>query len=234
MITRHAHDPERRAEAYVSGDLRPRERRRFEEHLVDCEECWREVRLGREGRRLAEAARELAPPGLRDDVRGAILLEPIDQPRRVSVAARVAVAGLAVTAALVAAVALSSGPAEPTPIVAAASAFRNGLAPSGPASRPAPDFGSEGYALSQSGRFDLGGLQVDSFSYRGTAGDNVLLLMSDSPFPTASDATLRAGPYHGWVASLDHLTLVCGDRPMSYLLVGSDAGALLRLEGALS
>ncbi len=74
------HDPERNAAEYVSGELRRHARRWFEAHLLLCEDCWREVLVGREGRRLAESAREMAPTALRDDVRAAVLLS--DRPRR--------------------------------------------------------------------------------------------------------------------------------------------------------
>jgi hypothetical protein len=34
--------------------------------MVDCEDCWREVDLGRKGRSVAESGRELAPQALRE------------------------------------------------------------------------------------------------------------------------------------------------------------------------
>jgi anti-sigma factor RsiW len=68
------HDPERNAAEYVSGELAGRARRWFERHILDCDDCWREVLLGRFGRRVAEDIRELAPAGLRDRVRAAVLL----------------------------------------------------------------------------------------------------------------------------------------------------------------
>ncbi|MBI2237427.1 MAG: zf-HC2 domain-containing protein [Actinobacteria bacterium] len=69
---RRIHDPERNAAEYVSGELRPWVRRRLERHLRDCEDCGHEVALGRAGRRLAEAARELAPGELPDHIRVAL------------------------------------------------------------------------------------------------------------------------------------------------------------------
>lgn len=66
------HDPERNAAEYVSGELSRRATRWFEAHLLHCEDCWREVLLGRLGRRVAEEAREQAPAGLRDHVRAAV------------------------------------------------------------------------------------------------------------------------------------------------------------------
>jgi hypothetical protein len=43
-------------------------------HLLGCEDCWREVLLGRFGRRVAEDAREPVPVGLRDRIRASVLL----------------------------------------------------------------------------------------------------------------------------------------------------------------
>ena len=71
-IRRRPHDPERNAAEYVSGELSMRARRWFEAHLLHCEDCWREVLLGRLGRRVAEEAREQTPAGLRDRVRAAV------------------------------------------------------------------------------------------------------------------------------------------------------------------
>lgn len=77
------HDPERNAAAYVSGELPGRIRRWFEAHLLDCEDCWREVLFGRIGRRLGGDVREVAPASLRDRVRTVIEVEArADRPAR--------------------------------------------------------------------------------------------------------------------------------------------------------
>lgn len=73
-IRRRPHDPERNAAEYVTGELSRRATRWFESHLLHCEDCWREVLLGRVGRRVAEEAREQASGGLRDRVRAAVQL----------------------------------------------------------------------------------------------------------------------------------------------------------------
>jgi hypothetical protein len=73
-VMKHRHDPERNAAAYVSGELSRRARRWLERHILVCDDCWREVLLGRFGRRAAEDAREAVPVGLRDRVRSAVLL----------------------------------------------------------------------------------------------------------------------------------------------------------------
>lgn len=83
---RREHDPEINASLYVAGEIPRRVRRWFEQHLLECDDCWREVWLARRGRLVAEHARELAPASLRDAVRGAIQLSAADldntRPRR--------------------------------------------------------------------------------------------------------------------------------------------------------
>src|SRR6266568_4265276 len=66
-----SHDPGQLAAAYLTT-MRPRARRRFEAHLLACEPCWQEICLARRSRQLAETTRDLAPPGLRDDIRAAV------------------------------------------------------------------------------------------------------------------------------------------------------------------
>jgi hypothetical protein len=67
------HDPEHRAAEYLCGETPGWIHRRLEAHLVDCEDCWTEVWLAREGRRMAEAGGEIAPRDLRDRVRAAVM-----------------------------------------------------------------------------------------------------------------------------------------------------------------
>ena len=55
------HEPARHATLYVSGELPHRLRAWFEAHLLDCDDCWREVVVARLGRRLVQLAREPAP-----------------------------------------------------------------------------------------------------------------------------------------------------------------------------
>lgn len=70
------HRPELNAALYLAGELGRRARRWFERHLLECEDCWREVALARLGRRAAEELREMAPAGLRDDVRAVVSASP--------------------------------------------------------------------------------------------------------------------------------------------------------------
>ena len=69
---RQDHDPEVSASLYLTGELPRRALRWFEHHLLECEDCWREVWLARRGRFLFEHARYQAPATLRDSIRANI------------------------------------------------------------------------------------------------------------------------------------------------------------------
>jgi hypothetical protein len=233
---RRPHDPERAAAAYVTGEQRARARRRFEEHLVSCEDCWHEVQLGREGRRVAESVRELAPADLREDVRAAVALMggAMPRPRRARIAWRIGVALSAFLLATVAALSIRVlRPHEPSPIAAATAAYRTGLRVHDVTSTPGPDLSAEGWSLAASGRSELGGMVVDAFMYRSENGGHVLLFLSGQPFPVADGAVQRTSGPHGWTASVDGISLACGDDSESYLLVGADPHTLARVESGL-
>lgn len=83
MIGEMPHDPEINASLYVSGEFTRRMRHWFEAHLLECDDCWREVWLARLGRGVAEHAREAAPAPLREKVRAVVHLsvrEAVDHP----------------------------------------------------------------------------------------------------------------------------------------------------------
>src|SRR5260370_8493251 len=58
--------------AFLAGDLDPGAARRWDEHLLECERCWRAVREDRVGRQAAQLLRHPAPPGLADRVAFAV------------------------------------------------------------------------------------------------------------------------------------------------------------------
>src|SRR5215470_3129620 len=58
--------------AFLAGELDPAEARRWDEHLLECEACWRAVREDRAGRQAAQVLRQPAPPGLADRVAFAV------------------------------------------------------------------------------------------------------------------------------------------------------------------
>jgi anti-sigma factor RsiW len=230
------HDPERDAARYIAGEGRSRWRERFESHLVSCEACWTEVQMGRRGRMLAERARELTPPELRDQVRAAV--EMSDRPRSWSrrlpprvvataLGAMVVVGGLAVVATL------QDGSKQPEAIAAAVASYRSHHpSTSGPPAHHPPDMSSAGLGLDGGGRVVLDGLVSDVFTYH--AGDRlVYLFLASGPFPEAAGARERSGAVHGWEATSDGVALVCSDSPVSYLLMSDDPVLLSKAEAAL-
>src|SRR5215831_20590858 len=58
--------------AFLAGELDPAEARRWDEHLLECDRCWRAVREDRAGRQAAQVLRQPAPPGLADRVAFAV------------------------------------------------------------------------------------------------------------------------------------------------------------------
>ena len=58
--------------AFLAGELGPAEAQRWDEHLLECERCWRAVREDRAGRQAAQVLRQPAPPGLADRVAFAV------------------------------------------------------------------------------------------------------------------------------------------------------------------
>src|SRR5215831_8695448 len=60
--------------AFLAGKLDRAQARRWDEHLLECERCWRAVREDRVGRQAAELLRQPAPAGLADRVRFAVEL----------------------------------------------------------------------------------------------------------------------------------------------------------------
>jgi anti-sigma factor RsiW len=57
---------------FLAGELDPAEARRWDEHLLACERCWRAVREDRAGRQAAQVLRQPAPLGLADRVTFAV------------------------------------------------------------------------------------------------------------------------------------------------------------------
>ena len=58
--------------AFLAGALDPTAARRWDEHLLECEQCWRAVREDRAGRQAAGLLRQSAPLGLADRVAFAV------------------------------------------------------------------------------------------------------------------------------------------------------------------
>jgi hypothetical protein len=70
--------PEERLVAFLAGELSAEDEREFDQHLLECESCWREVQADQMGRFAIERLREPAPNGLRDRISLAVSLEESD------------------------------------------------------------------------------------------------------------------------------------------------------------
>ncbi len=229
-----SHDPERDAAAFVSGVMSPRRARRFEAHLVDCEDCWHEVSQGRLGRTLAESSRELAPVRVRENVRASIAAAA---PPRRGRARRSLVAGLVAASMLVAAglFAITSLVPErqPAAIAAAVSDFSSvRMAVAEPPRSGAPDLSGTSFELYHTGAGNLAGLEVDGFMYKDADGRRLLIYRSAVPFPVAGGATLTSadGP---WRAAVDGIQLLCTQEPHALLALAEDEAALEELAAVL-
>ncbi len=60
--------------AFLAGELSDEDERRFDGHLLHCEDCWRAVQADRTARFALEKLREPAPAGLQDRMALAVSL----------------------------------------------------------------------------------------------------------------------------------------------------------------
>ena len=218
------HDPQRAAGAYLGGELGRRQRERFEAHLLACEACWGEVQAARQGRALAESAREVAPQHLRERVRATIEATPAG--RRRHVGGWAALAAVIMVAAVAVLLVARQQPAQPAPIAAAVASYQaDSTGWSGPADPPRRRQLGE-LRWRGSGRDTLGGLPVVAHRYQDSAGHRIVLLQADQSFPTAVGAH-HAAASHTWVTEVDGVVLFCADRPAPLLLVGQDRALVL-------
>jgi Putative zinc-finger len=228
-----SHEPEVAATVYLAGSLDAAERERFEEHLLACEECWREVQLAYRGRALSESLREAAPQPLRERVRAAVAVASRSdrRRRRRPLAAATAATVLAVVAAGVLA---TLRPADQPQVIAAAVAgYRAGgldTAVAADVPPPARRLGDLGWQGAQRGR--VGDLEVVAHHYRDTAGRRLMLLVADRSFPEAAGARHPPGAAT-WVAEADGVVLLCAERPSPSLLLGADRAQVLAIAARL-
>jgi hypothetical protein len=235
------HDPERAAAAYLAGELGRRQRERFEAHVLNCDDCWREVDIARRGRALAESMRQVAPQHLRERVRATVAATPLRPRRRLRVplalGAVLAMAALAVI--VVGGVPPRPGdraaaPPQPAEIAAAVAAFQEGGTGWTPAAGPPPAQARQvdGLRWQGSSRGRVGDLPVVAHTYQDAFGRRVVLLRAARSFPQAAGAHHEAGGAT-WIADVDGVVLLCADRPVPSLVVGQDRAEVLVLARAL-
>src|SRR5229473_2735208 len=194
---------ERMLAAFLAGELGPDGARRWDEHLLECERCWRAVREDRIGRQVAAVLRRPAPPGLADRVAFAVEVAAAGgaaqrQARPGARSGRRARPGggkrwplLAGTGTLAAAVA-GYAQAIPAP---------DQVRPARPGGQPAPA------EVGRPETLTAGGQQIVVRIWR-LGGSEVVVAVSGRPFPMPASAR-GAGRGMAWSARLGKLSLYC-------------------------
>jgi hypothetical protein len=211
------HDPERAAAAYLSNAMSDRARKRFEAHILSCEDCWREVDIGRAGRRVAESGREMAPQSLREDVRTTIMATHASRPLR-----RYALLG-ATAATLVGVAAVSfvaTRDDQPHAIASVLAHFRRDSLIGSPTEPNLPEQIGD-LRLTSSGAGPMEDRWLTVHVYEDAAGHQVAVYGSDKEFPWAHDARWMSRA-DAWWAEDDGTFMFCSDEPDPALLLGDD------------
>jgi len=221
--------------AFLAGELSSADARRWDEHLLACEQCWRAVREDRAGRQAAQLLRQPAPPGLADRVAFAVEVaaaartaaerqarRPAREPRRAGHGRRLrwrlagagAVAGgLAVTLMVL----LLPGGRQAGSVpaaVAAVARYAQALPP------PSGEQHPQRAAPVEVGRpvtVTAGGQRIVLRTWR-LGGAKAVVAVSDHPFPMPGGARGVSGRGMAWSARLGTLGLYCVNGPTSELV----------------
>jgi len=236
------HDPEQLAAAYLTT-MAPRARHRFEAHLLACEPCWQEACLARRGRQLAETARDLAPPQLREDIRVAVTTAAAvpaasRRPRWHIMTAAVTAAAMLAGAAVLArpwprSRPAPDAPAPPAVIAAAVASYQADRLPgTAVPAEPAPRLTPLNLDLVGAARGELGGVAVTIFAYSTPSGARLAIFRSSRAFPEANQARELGGTEGAWTVRSSGVTIICAKHTHAMLLLGSDV-TLVQQAGAL-
>lgn len=228
------HDPEQLAAAYLGAGMRARVRRGYETHLLTCETCWQEVWLARSGRAMAEAAREVAPAGLREDIRTAVHAATARPgPRRWPVwLGSLAAAIVAVAVPLLMLRPWQHTTATPaarprrqssSPVaVAVAGYLRNRLPGTAIPDRSAPDLTRIGLHLVGAAAGQVDHLTVTMFAYHDRRGDRLTIYHGTQPFPETGEAHELSGVEDAWTVRFTGVTVLCEGDTHSLLVLSAD------------
>jgi anti-sigma factor RsiW len=222
--------------AFLAGDLDPADAQQWDEHLLQCERCWRAVREDRAGRQAAQVLRQPAPPGLADRVAFAVEVAATGRtaasrrarpPARSSRRARsggwlrwprLAGAGTVAVAVLVTLVVVLLPGGHQTrsmpPAVAVVADYAQVIPP------PSGDRHAEPAAPVQVGRpvtVTVGGQKIVLRTWR-LGGTQAVVAVSSKPFPMPARARGASGRGMAWSARLGRLGLYCLNGPTSELV----------------
>jgi anti-sigma factor RsiW len=216
--------------AFLAGELDPAEARRWDEHLLECEACWRAVREDRAGRQAAQVLRQPAPAGLADRVAFAVEVAAAGRtaaPRHARGAARsarwarssgwlrwprLAGAGIVAVTVLVTLVVFLLPGGHQTRSVPAAVAVVADYAQAVPQSARDQHSHSGGRAapveVGHPVTVTAGGQKIMLRTWR-LGGTEAVVAVSSKPFPMPANAQGVSGMGMAWSARLGRLGLYC-------------------------
>jgi hypothetical protein len=234
-------DHDSQLQAFLAGDLGPADARRFDEHLLECETCWRAVRENRVGRLAAQVLRGPAPPGLADRVAFAVEVAASARPQPSPAGAssrsrwRLAGGGTIVLAVLIALLVMLPGirgtPAVPGAVQAVASYARAITPPAGSVRSRAGGQQAAPVEMGEPVSVIAGGQRIVMRTWR-MDGTEVVEAVSQRPFPVPAGATAASGRGMAWSARLGKLQLYCINGRTSELVAAPVPAAELPLLAA--
>jgi len=214
---------------FLAADLEPAEARRWDEHLLECEACWRAVREDLAGRQAAQVLRRPAPPGLADRIAFAVEVAAAGRsaaPRRARPAARssrwarsggwlrwprVAGAGAVAVAVVALVVVLLPGGHQARSVPAAVAAVAEYAQAVPPPAGDQHTVSGGRAAPVQVGHpvmVTAGGQTIVLRTWR-VGGTEAVVAVSSKPFPMPPRAQGVAGSGMAWSAQLGNLGLYC-------------------------
>jgi len=219
--------------AFLAGDLDQAAAREWDDHLLECDQCWQAVREDRAGRQAAGLLYRPAPAGLADRVGFAVeLAAGASSPRR-SPGVRLRRSWLAAAGALAVGLALTTtllhlpgGRATMSAPVAAVAQYAETMLPLaqqaglGTGARAAPL--QVGHPLTMT----AGGHHIVLRTWR-LAGTEVAEATSGQPFPMPPGARGTSGGGMAWVARVGKLSLYCINGRTSELVAAAVPAAEL-------
>jgi hypothetical protein len=208
--------------AFLAGELNPADAPRWDEHLLECEQCWRAVREDRAGRQAAQLLRQPPSPGLADRVRFAVEVAAAGtvarQRPRHGVRRRwrwlAATGALAATMAITVAVLLPGGRETGTmsAAVAAVARYAQAVPPGRGPGRPGAPV-EVGHPVTVA----AGGQQMVLRVWR-LGHVEAVVAVSGQPFPMPARAQGVTGLGMTWTTRLGRISLYCRNGPTSELV----------------
>jgi hypothetical protein len=200
---------------YCVGELDDLARRRVDDHLVTCADCWGEVRLRRELSSAVRRTREVASLGLRADVRSAVtdaasVSAPASWKRR-SVILGVAAAIVAVLSSVVGAAVATRTATSLSVVSAAIEQFTAEDGAAGSLAPTAPDLMRIGLHTRTAVRTTLEGTPVERFAYDGAGGTQVVMYVAGEEWRRPEGAIALGAT--GWMYVDGVYTVIGGPDP---------------------